>query len=128
MKGPSAQGMQNYACHCLGLKSYLERPGDGRTYKQPCSFCHPVKDNKGAVHGSLHHFAMITVVGTGLTLPVDVADKLELPVVARLKDNLLELRAAVEARFHPGTPVIEVPHANWREVYVRDPGAIDVPS
>ncbi len=28
MKGPSAQGMQNYACHCLGLKSYLERPGD----------------------------------------------------------------------------------------------------
>ena len=168
MKGPSAQAVRNYACHCLGLKSYLKHPGDGRpkpqipardlvwgllisnilrvssfhhlewlvhspartglgvgrplgddalayfterldsevtrvalaatlqqakrnkafenssgiglaldgtgagrTYKPPCSLCHPVKDNKGEVHGSLHHFVMITVVGTGLTLPLD---------------------------------------------------------
>jgi hypothetical protein len=31
MKGPSAQGVRNYAAHCLGLKSYLEQPGDGRS-------------------------------------------------------------------------------------------------
>jgi len=168
MKGPSAQAVRNYASHCVGLKSYLKHPGDGRpqpqipapdllwgllistilrvssshhlewlvhspartglgvgrpfgddalayfiqrldpegtrgalaaalkqakrnkafenspriglaldgtgagrTYKPPCPLCHPVKDNKGAVHGSLHHFVMITVVGTGLTLPLD---------------------------------------------------------
>lgn len=242
MKGPSAQGMQNYASHCLGLKSYLNNPGDGRrqpeipardlvwallisrilrvssfhhlewlvhsparpalgvgrtfgddalayfterldpdvtrqalaaalqqakrnkafenspriglaldgagagyTHKSPCSLCHPVQDSQGAVCGHLHHLVMITVVGTGLTLPLDVepygpgdseyaagqrllgravaqlgprfadyvvvdgafatapflheADRLGIPVVARLKDNLPELHRAVEARF-----------------------------
>ena len=24
--------IQNYACHCLGLKSYFQRPGDGRAH------------------------------------------------------------------------------------------------
>jgi len=247
MKGPSAQGVRNYAAHCLGLKSYLEQPGDGRsrpliaagdllwgllistilrvssfhqlewlvrsparpglglshafgddalayfterldaevtrralaatlrqakrnkafenspriglaldgtaagrTYKPPCSLCHAVKDHQGAEHGYLHRFVLITVVGTGLTLPVDVepygpgdseyaagqrllkravshlgprfadyvvvdgkfatapflhqADQLGLPVVARLKDNLPELRAAVRARFADRPP------------------------
>ena len=30
MKGPHARQIQNYACHCLHLKSYFQRPGDGR--------------------------------------------------------------------------------------------------
>ena len=30
MKGPHARQIQNYACHCLGLKSYFQHPGDGR--------------------------------------------------------------------------------------------------
>ena len=30
MKGPHVLQVQNYACHCLGLKSYFQRPGDGR--------------------------------------------------------------------------------------------------
>jgi len=34
MKGPSAQGIQNHASHCLGLKAYLEHPGDGRPQPQ----------------------------------------------------------------------------------------------
>lgn len=33
MKGPCAQAVRNYACHCLGLKSYLQHPGDGRLKK-----------------------------------------------------------------------------------------------
>ena len=249
MKGPHVQQIQNYACHCLGLKSYFQDPGDGRvhphipapdlvwavvlghilreasflrlewlvhspvraelgiqtkfgddalayctermdpettrlalatalhqakrnkafensrriglaldgtgagrTYKQPCLLCDPIRDAQGAGHGSLHHFVMISVVGTGLTLPVDVepygpgdseyaaaqrllrrtvahlgprfadylvgdgayatapflhtTEAVGLPVVARLKENLPLLAAAVRARFD-GQP----PHA-----------------
>src|SRR5205085_2733315 len=119
----------------------LDGTGAGRTYKEPCPLCDPVKDSKGEVHGSLHHFVMISVVGTGLTLPLDVepygpgdseyaaaqrllrravdhlgsrfadyvvgdgeyatapflhtTDALGLPVVARLKENLPGLAAAV---------------------------------
>ena len=123
----------------------LDGTGAGRTYKEPCPLCDPIKDAKGEVHGCLHHFVLISVVGAGLTLPVDVepygagdseyaagqrllrrtaghlgprfADyvvgdgayatapflhttgDLQLPVVARLKENLPLLAAAVRARF-----------------------------
>jgi DDE family transposase len=50
----------------------LDGTGAGRTHKEPCSLCDPIKDAKGEVHGSLHHFVLISVVGAGLTLPVDV--------------------------------------------------------
>jgi len=128
----------------------LDGTGAGRTYKEPCPLCDPVKDAQGAVHGCLHHFVMISVVGTGLTLPVDVepygagdseyaaaqrllprvvahlgprfadylvgdsayatapflheTEAVQLPVVARLKDNLPQLAAAVRARFDGQPP------------------------
>jgi hypothetical protein len=134
----------------------LDGTGAGRTYKEPCSLCDPIKDAKAQVHGSLHHFVMISVVGVGLTLPVDVepygpgdseyaaaqrllrrtvehlgarfadyvvgdgeyatapflhaTDEVGLPVVARLKENLPLLAAAVRARFD-GQP----PHAVFQE-------------
>ena len=50
----------------------LDGTGAGYTQKEPCPLCHPVKDGKGTIHGHLHHFAMLTVVGTGITLPLDV--------------------------------------------------------
>ena len=247
MKGPHVRQIQTYACHCLGLKSYFQRPGDGRvhphipardlvwavvighvlrvtsflrlewlahsparaelgiksdfgddalayctarmdpettrvavaaalrqakrnkafensrfiglaldgtgagrTYKEPCPLCDPVKDAQGEGHGSLHHFVLISVVGAGLTLPVDVepygpgdseyaaaqrllrravehlgprfadyvvgdgeyatapflhtSGEVALPVVARLKENLPLLAAAVRARFDGQPP------------------------
>ncbi len=128
----------------------VDGTGAGRTYKQPCRWCDPIKDPQGKVHGSLHHFVMISVVGTGLTLPVDVepygpgdseyaasqrllrrtvehlgprfadylvgdgeyatapflhtAGAVGLPVVARLKENLPLLAAAVRARFDGQPP------------------------
>jgi hypothetical protein len=50
----------------------VDGTGAGYTTKEPCPFCHPVKDKEGHICGHLHHFVMITVVGTGLTLPLDV--------------------------------------------------------
>ena len=134
----------------------IDGTGAGRTWKEPCSLCDPIRDAKGEVHGSLHHFVMISVVGAGLTLPIDVepygpgdseyaaaqrllpraarnlgprfanylvgdgeyatapflhsTDEVGLPVVARLKENLPSLAAAVRARFD-GQP----PHAVFQE-------------
>ena len=50
----------------------VDGTGAGYTAKQPCSLCHPVRDQQGHVCGHLHHFVMITVVGAGVTLPLDV--------------------------------------------------------
>src|ERR1017187_6130869 len=50
----------------------LDGTGAGRTYKEPCRLCDPVNDPQGKRHGSLHHFVLISVVGAGLTLPIDV--------------------------------------------------------
>jgi hypothetical protein len=37
-----------------------------------CPLCHPVLNGDNEVIGQLHHFSMVSVVGTGLSLPVDV--------------------------------------------------------
>jgi hypothetical protein len=133
----------------------LDGTGAGRTCKEPCPLCDPIKDAKGEVHGSLHHFVLISVVAAGLTLPIDVepygpgdseyaaaqrllrraakhlgprfadyvvgdgeyatapflhtTEDVGLPVVARLKENLPLLCAAVRARFD-GQP----PHAVYQ--------------
>jgi len=50
----------------------LDGTGAGYTRKEPCPLCHPVKDGQGTIHGHRHHFALLAVVGTGITLPLDV--------------------------------------------------------
>lgn len=50
----------------------LDGTGAARCEKARCDLCHPVKNDKGELICYLHHFSMITVVGTGLTLPFDV--------------------------------------------------------
>jgi hypothetical protein len=145
----------------------LDGTGAGHTYKEPCPLCDPIKDAKGEVHGSLHHFVLISIVGTGLTLPVDVepygpgdseyaaaqrllrravahlgprfadyvvgdgayatapflhtTEDVGLPVVARLKENLPLLAAAVRARFdaQPPQAVFQEGH-DWVEVWDCD--------
>ena len=142
----------------------LDGTGAGRTYKEPCPLCDPVKDAQEVVHGCLHHFVMISVVGTGLTLPFDVepygagdseyaagqrllrrarehlgprfadylvadskystapflheTEEVGLPVVARVKENLPQLAAAVRARFEGQPPMAVFPEGNdWVEIW-----------
>jgi hypothetical protein len=50
----------------------LDGTGAGRSEQARCALCHPVQDATHHVVGSLHRRALLSVVGTGLTLPVDV--------------------------------------------------------
>jgi len=146
----------------------VDGTGAGRTFKEPCPLCDPVKDAQGEVHGHLHHFVLVSVVGVGgLTLPVDVepygpgdseyaaaqrllprvvqhlgprfadyvvgdgeyatapflhaSGEVALPVVARLKENLPLLAAAVRARFDGQPPQAVFQEADDRvEVWDAD--------
>jgi hypothetical protein len=50
----------------------IDGTGAGHGQVEGCPLCHPVRDGQGQVLGYLHHFVMISVVGTGLALPFDV--------------------------------------------------------
>jgi len=122
----------------------------GRCRRAGCPLCRPFRHADQEIAGYRHHFTAISVVGAGLSLPLDVepygpgdseyaagqrllrravgglgtrfadyvvvdgkfatapflhtADEVGLPVVARLKDNLPELAAAVEKRFGQPPP------------------------
>jgi hypothetical protein len=58
------------ASRWIGLA--VDGTGAGHGHAEGCALCHPVRDAQGQVIGSLHHFVMISVVGTGVTLPFDV--------------------------------------------------------
>jgi hypothetical protein len=117
----------------------------GRCRQSGCDWCRPYRNAEKQIVGYRHHLAMISVVGTGLSLPFDAepygpkdseyaagqrllrravsatgprfadylvvdaeyatstflhtATDVGLPVIARLKDNLPELAAAVKRCF-----------------------------
>lgn len=50
----------------------IDGTGAGHGAAVGCALCHPVRDSAGAIVGAGHHFELISVVGTGLTLPFDV--------------------------------------------------------
>jgi hypothetical protein len=49
----------------------VDGTGAGHGQAAGCTLCHPVRNAEGQV-GYLHHFVLISVVGTGLALPFDV--------------------------------------------------------
>ena len=57
-------------CRFLGLA--LDGTGAGRSQEKDCDFCRPVRNQKKEICGYHHKLVMLSVVGTGLTLPVDV--------------------------------------------------------
>lgn len=46
--------------------------GAGRVTQQGCELCHPLINGENQEIGHLHHFAMVSVEGAGLSLPVNV--------------------------------------------------------
>lgn len=136
-------------CRFIGLA--IDGTSAGRSRSPGCPVCRPFRNAKKEVVGYHHHFAAISVVGAGLSLPFDVepygpgdseyaagqrllaravhalgvrfagylvvdgefatapflhaANQAGVPVVARLKENLPELLAAVEKRFGPQPPM-----------------------
>jgi hypothetical protein len=50
----------------------VDGTGAGRSRTARCPLCHPLRDAEGAVTGHGHHLCLLSVVGTGLTLPLDV--------------------------------------------------------
>jgi hypothetical protein len=50
----------------------IDGTGTSRTHKQRCHLCRPRYDARHEVCGYSHHLSLITVVGTGLSLPFDV--------------------------------------------------------
>lgn len=57
-------------CRFIGLA--LDGTGAGRSEKKGCDFCRPLRHPQGDILSYHHQLVMISVVGTGLTLPVDV--------------------------------------------------------
>jgi hypothetical protein len=57
-------------CRFIGLA--LDGTGAGRAEEKGCDLCRPHRNPKGEIVGYHHQLVMISVVGTGLTLPLDV--------------------------------------------------------
>ena len=57
-------------CPFIGLA--LDGTGAGRSQAKGCGWCRPVRNQKREILGYHHQLVMISVVGTGLTLPLDV--------------------------------------------------------
>jgi hypothetical protein len=50
----------------------LDGTGAGRCRAEGCEYCHARRDAAAEVRDYLHHCCVVSVVGTGLTLPIDV--------------------------------------------------------
>ena len=57
-------------CRFIGLA--LDGTRAGRSRQKVCSLCRPYRNQKKEIQGYHHKLVMLSVVGTGLTLPVDV--------------------------------------------------------
>lgn len=57
-------------CPFIGLA--LDGTGAGRSHEKICKLCRPYRNQQREILGYHHKLVMISVVGTGLTLPFDV--------------------------------------------------------
>jgi hypothetical protein len=58
--------------HCRFLGLVLDGTGAGRSHAPLCEQCRPYRNQKREIVGYHHKLVMVSVAGTGLTLPLDV--------------------------------------------------------
>jgi hypothetical protein len=57
-------------CRLIGLA--VDGTGAGACQEEQCNLCHPVRNEKKEIVSYVHHFCMASVIGSNMTLPVDV--------------------------------------------------------
>ena len=50
----------------------LDGTGGGHVTDERCMLCHPLRNADDQIIGYLHHFSLVSIVGTGIALPIDV--------------------------------------------------------
>ena len=50
----------------------LDGTSAGRSEQAHCALCHPIRDTTHHIIGHRHHLSLLSVVGVGLTLPLDI--------------------------------------------------------
>lgn len=50
----------------------LDGTGAGHVTRERCALCHPLCNADDEIIGYLHHFSLVSIVGTGISLPIDV--------------------------------------------------------
>ena len=58
--------------HCRFIGLSVDGTTVGRCAQKACSLCRPWRKADGEIGGYRHHLVLVSVVGTGLTLPLDV--------------------------------------------------------
>ncbi len=75
------QALVQLAQHCKHNKTFdetrfiglaIDGTGAGRSEDYGCSLCHARTNADGTVRDYLHHFCLLSIVGTGLSLPLDL--------------------------------------------------------
>ncbi len=98
------------ASRWIGLA--LDGTGTGGSAAWHCLLCHPITNTAGAVLGHTHHLSLISVVGTGLTLPFDVEPYGPGDSELRASERLLERAVGTLGRRFADYVVVDGAYAN----------------
>jgi len=90
----------------------LDGTGAGGSAAWHCPLCHPITHTDGTVIGHGHHLSLISVVGTGLTLPCDVEPYPPGDSELRASERLLERTVGALGRRFADYVVVDGAYAN----------------
>jgi hypothetical protein len=90
----------------------IDGTGAGGSAESHCPLCHPLTNTAGTVIGHLHHLSLISVVGTGFTLPCDVEPYPPGDSELRASERLFERAIAVLGRRFANYVVVDGGYAN----------------